>query len=206
MAELSTLARPYAKAAFDYANENSAIGEWEGFLVVASSVVSDSAFEKMLENPAISAQSKVDALISIYDEQVATTEATPFKAMLSNAKRENSLTEMFPVASTSIKNFVQQLAEHERLSLLPQIHEQFSLYRSNALKQVNAYITSAYPLTDSQKVSLQKQLEESLNADVILHEDVDPSLIAGATIKIGDKLVDDSIRGKLKQLKTQLTA
>ena len=192
MAELSTLARPYAKAAFDYAHENSVIGEWEDFLLIASSVVGDSAFVQMLDNPAVTADQKAEALISVYDEHATSTQG----------QSSNQL----PVATTPIKNFVHQLAEQERLSLLPQVLEQYRLHRAKALKQVNVYVTSAYPLDVAQRTMIQSRLEQSLNASVILHEDVDPSLLAGATIKIGDKLVDDSVRGKLKQLKTQLTA
>ena len=67
-------------------------------------------------------------------------------------------------------------------------------------------MTSAYPLTDEQRQMLQTRLATSLNASVVIHETVDPSLLAGATIKVGDKVIDDSMRGKLQQLKTQLTA
>lgn len=209
MAELSTLARPYAKAAFDYAHENSVIGEWEDFLFVASNVVGDSAFVQMLDNPVVTADQKADMLISIYDEQVTSPEATVFKSLLFSTqshKKEGQPTDVLPAATPQIKNFVHQLAEQERLSLIPQVYEQYRLNRAKALKQVNAYVTSAYPLDDAQRTMIQNRLEESLHASVIIHEDVDPSLLAGATIKIGDKLVDDSMRGKIKQLKTQLTA
>lgn len=209
MAELSTLARPYAKAAFDYANENSVIGEWEDFLFIASTIVGDSAFEQLLDNPGVTAEQKADMLISIYNEQVTSADATVLKSLLyttQSHKKEGQPTDQLPAATSQLKNFVHQLAEQERLSLLPQVYEQYRFYRSKALKQVNAYVTSAFPLDDSQRTMIQKRLEESLKASVIIHEDVDPSLLAGATIKIGDKLVDDSMRGKLKQLKTQLTA
>ncbi len=67
-------------------------------------------------------------------------------------------------------------------------------------------MTSAYPLTDDQRDMLQARLAASLNASVVIHESVDASLLAGVTIKVGDKVIDDSMRGKLQQLKTQLTA
>ena len=67
MADLSTLARPYARAAFDYANENGAVNEWEDFLFVASNVVNDKAFRNWLENPAITAEHKSAALVDLYD-------------------------------------------------------------------------------------------------------------------------------------------
>ncbi|PNK60546.1 F0F1 ATP synthase subunit delta [Psychrobacter sp. FDAARGOS_221] len=209
MAELSTLARPYAKAAFDYAHENSVIGEWVDFLLIASNVVRDSAFVHMLDNPAINAEQKAEMLVNIYDEQVTSNEPTALKSLLFTAqghKREGQPSDSLPAATTQIKNFVHQLAEQERLSLIPQVYEQFLILRAEALKEVNAYVTSAYPLSETQRVMIQQRLEQSLKASVIIHEEVDPSLLAGATIKIGDKLVDDSVRGKLKQLKTQLTA
>ncbi len=209
MAELSTLARPYAKAAFDYAYENAVVGDWEDFLFIASSLVSDAAFEQMLDNPAISAQQKAEMLTGIYDEQVAAVNETPLKTLLLSVQghnKEGQASTAFPVVAAPLKNFVQQLAEQERLKLIPQVYEQYRLQRAKTLKQVNAYITSAYPLTDEQRNMLTAKLVTSLNAAIILHEAVDPTLLAGATIKIGDKVVDDSVLGKLKQLKTQLMA
>lgn len=188
MAELSTLARPYAKAAFDYANEHGVVENWEYFLLTASAIVQDVSFDAILNNPAITAEQKASILIDIYNSQV-TSEAS-----------------VQQVATQAIKNFVQQLSEHERLSLLPEIYEHYRRHKSQALKQVDAYVTSAYPLTETQRVLIQSRLASSLNASVVLHESVDSTLLAGATIKIGDKIVDDSVRGKLKQLKTQLNS
>ena len=108
--------------------------------------------------------------------------------------------------SQALTNFITQLSEHDRLALLPQIYTQYSKLKSQELKQVDAYVTSAYPLTDDQRKTLQERLAISTGAIVILHEEVDPALLGGATIKVGDKFTDGSVRGKLKQLKTQLTA
>ncbi|RXY95515.1 F0F1 ATP synthase subunit delta, partial [Klebsiella pneumoniae] len=99
-----------------------------------------------------------------------------------------------------------QLSEQERLALLPEVYEHYRRHKAISLKQLDAYVTSAYPLTDAQRQTLQTRLADSLNASVVIHESVDPSLLAGATIKVGDKVIDDSMRGKLQQLKTQLTA
>ncbi|WP_230658337.1 F0F1 ATP synthase subunit delta [Psychrobacter sp. I-STPA10] len=199
MAELSTLARPYAKAAFDYANEQGVVNQWEDFLAVATAVVEDESFRTVLDNPAISAEQKSTALIGVYDDQVTSDAANTSEVLDSNqAVGLNK-------ATASIKNFIIQLAQQERLALIPQVYEQYRLQREQALKEVNAYITSAYALTIAQRELIKKRLEQSLNATVNIHESVDPSLVAGATIKIGDKVVDDSVKGKLKQLKTQLT-
>lgn len=206
MADFSTLARPYAKAAFDYANEHSVADAWEDFLFIASTVVNDKSFHDMLDNPAIAADQKVSALVDLYDTQVACTEDTAFKQLLSATGAHKSADAEYPKVSAGLRNFLSQLANQERLALLPEVYEHYRRHKTQAQKQVDAYVTSAYPLTDAQRDLFQTRLAASLNAKVVLHEAVDPSLLAGATIKIGDKVVDDSMRGKLKQLKTQLMA
>lgn len=202
MAELSTLARPYAKAAFDYANESSTINEWEGFLLVAKHIVSDGSFAQLLKNPAVSAKQKADTLVELYTQHVSADSDKPsvLEKLLGNAGNQSG------EVSASLSNFVQQLAEQDRLLLIPHIYTLFLEHKAKVLKQVDAYVTTAYPLTDIQRALIQTRLAASMNATVIVHESVDASLLAGATIKIGDKVVDDSVRGKLKQLKTQLTA
>jgi F-type H+-transporting ATPase subunit delta len=207
MADLSTLARPYAKAAFDYANENGVVNEWENFLFIASTVVSDKSFSTWLDNPAVSAEHKSAALVDLYDTQVASANDSAFKQLLGETQgiRPDS-NASYPKVSVALSNFVKQLSEQERLALLPEVYEHYRRHKAISLKQLDAYVTSAYPLTDAQREMLQTRLAASLNASVVIHESVDPSLLAGATIKVGDKVIDDSIRGKLQQLKTQLTA
>nr|WP_317200041.1 F0F1 ATP synthase subunit delta [uncultured Psychrobacter sp.] len=207
MADLSTLARPYAKAAFDYANDNGAVNEWEDFLFVASTIVHDKSFHALLENPAVTAEHKSAALIDLYDTQVAGASDSALKQLLGESKgtRYDSSTS-YPKVSLALSNFINQLAQQERLALLPEVYEHYRRHKALSLKQLDAYVTSAYPLTDAQREMFQSRLAASLNASVVIHETVDPSLLAGATIKVGDKIIDDSMRGKLQQLKTQLTA
>ncbi|WP_350562262.1 F0F1 ATP synthase subunit delta [Psychrobacter sp. CAL346-MNA-CIBAN-0220] len=207
MADLSTLARPYAKAAFDYANEHGVVNEWENFLFIASTIVNDKSFHTWLNNPAVSAEHKSAALVDLYDTQVASDNDSAFKQLLGNTQgHRHDSNVSYPKVSTALSNFVKQLSEQERLALLPEVYEHYRRHKAVSLKQLDAYVTSAYPLTDAQRELLQTRLAASLNADVVIHESVDPSLMAGATIKIGDKIIDDSVRGKLQQLKTQLTA
>ncbi|MDV2859389.1 F0F1 ATP synthase subunit delta [Psychrobacter sp. CAM01] len=207
MADLSTLARPYAKAAFDYANENGVVNEWENFLFIASRVVNDKSFSTWLDNPAVSAEHKSAALVDLYDTQVAGSNDSAFKQLLDeNQGAQSSADTSYPKVSVALSNFVKQLSEQERLALLPEVYEHYRRHKAISLKQLDAYVTSAYPLTDAQRETIQTRLAASLNASVVIHESVDPSLLAGATIKVGDKIIDDSMRGKLQQLKTQLTA
>ena len=200
MADLSTLARPYAKAAFDYAKEHGAVNEWQDYLSVMNTIVSDKAFAEYLNNPAIQASAKVAALTDIYQQTAADDSNNVFKTLSTAIDGGTSS------SNHAFVNYLTQLAEQDRLALLPSIDERFGLLKAADAKEVHAHVTSAYPLTQSQELMLENRLATSLNASVVLHVNVDPSLIAGVTIKIGDKLIDDSVRGKLKQLKTQLTA
>ena len=207
MADLSTLARPYAKAAFDYANEHGVVNEWEDFLFVASTIVNDKSFHTLLDNPAVSAEHKSAALVDLYDTQVASASDSAFKQLLGDTQgHRHDSNASYPKVSVALSNFVNQLSEQERLALLPEVYAHYRRHKATSLKQLDAYVTTAYPLTDAQRDMLQTRLAASLNASVVIHESVDPSLLAGATIKVGDKIIDDSMRGKLQQLKTQLTA
>lgn len=213
MAELTTLARPYAKAAFEYAKETNAISEWEEFLKAASRVVSDEAFVGLLDNPAISAEQKTSVLMDVIAPNHPISDS-PMKQMLDSVQLPEGVSvddlvqQVAPRQrpAQSLSNFITQLAENDRLALLPAINEHYLKLKSQALKQVDAYVTTAFPLTEEQKQMLQKSLAQSEQAVVILHEVVDASLLGGATIKVGDKFTDGSIKGKLKQLKTQLSS
>lgn len=200
MADLSTLARPYAKAAFDYAKEHHAINEWQDYLNVMNAIVSDKAFADYINNPAVAAQAKVATLKDLYNQSSPEDSNTVFKT-LSTAIEGGAQAD-----SNAFVNFLTQLAEQDRLALLPSINERFGLLKAADAKEVHAYVTSAYPLTQVQEQLIEHRLATSLGAKVVLHVSVDPALIAGVTIKVGDKVIDDSVRGKLKQLKTQLTA
>ena len=200
MADLSTLARPYAKAAFDYAKEHHAVNEWQDYLNVMNAIVSDKAFADYINNPAVAAQAKVATLKDLYNQSSPEDSNTVFKT-LSTAIEGGAQAD-----SNAFVNFLTQLAEQDRLALLPSINERFGLLKSADAKEVHAYVTSAYPLTQVQEQLIENRLATSLGAKVVLHVNVDPALIAGVTIKVGDKVIDDSVRGKLKQLKTQLTA
>lgn len=200
MADLSTLARPYAKAAFDYAKEHHAANEWQDYLNVMNAIVSDKAFADYINNPAVAAQAKVATLKDLYNQSSPEDSNTVFKT-LSTAIEGGAQAD-----SNAFVNFLTQLAEQDRLALLPSINERFGLLKAADAKEVHAYVTSAYPLTQVQEQLIEHRLATSLGAKVVLHVNVDPALIAGVTIKVGDKVIDDSVRGKLKQLKTQLTA
>lgn len=210
MADLSTLARPYAKAAFDYAKEHNGVADWQHYLQIVTNIVQDKSFQEYLHNPAIAAPKKVAAIQDIYRhsqprlEQDSTVFANILTAIDNSQMPSNNVqrTDL----SSDFMNFLTQLSEQDRLALLPSVRDRFEVLQANDAKQIHALVTSAYPLTPEQTQLIQSRLSTSVGSNVILDTQIDPSLMAGVTIKIGDKLLDDSVRGKLKQLKTQLTA
>lgn len=215
MAELITLARPYAKAAFEYAKEMNAIAEWEEFLESASRVVSNKDFADFLNNPTISVKQKANILMDIIALNRPVGDS-PMKQMLKGYSVQlpegvsvDDLVQQ--VASKqkpiqSLSNFIIQLAENDRLALLPEIGQHYAKLKSQNLKQIDAYVTTAFALSKEQKQMLQDRLAKSEQAVIVLHEIVDASLLGGVTIKVGDKFTDGSIKGRLKQLKTQLSS
>lgn len=213
MAEFTTLARPYAKAAFEYAQQTDSIGQWEIFLAKASAVVSDEAFAQLLDNLAVTTEQKVRVLMDIASPNQQFIES-PIKQVLDAVQLpegvsvESLVQQVTPKQQpiSSLSNFIAQLADNDRLALLPEIENHYKKLKSQTLKQLDAYVTTAYPLTEAQAKLLEDSLSQSEQAVIVLHESVDSSLLGGATIKVGDKFVDGSIKGKLKQLKTQLTA
>ena len=106
MAELSTLARPYAKAAFEYARDNNALADWQSQLATAAAVTLDPAMDAVLNNPSLTAEQQAQTLIDVCGDQ----------------------------AGNALQNFVRILASNKRLALLPEIHAQFAQFKANQEK------------------------------------------------------------------------
>ncbi len=171
MAELSTVARPYAKAAFEHALSQGKLAEWSNMLAAAANAVSDPAVQTVLSNPAVSHDQKAGVINDIC-----------------------------PGLDESGKNFVQTLSEVSRLSLFPQIAEQFETLKAEQEKMVEVEITSAYELTKAQQTKLAQALQKRLNREIKIQTQVDKSLIGGVLIHAGDTVIDGSVRGKLAKL------
>lgn len=172
MAELSTLARPYAKAAFEYARDHGALAEWAEQLATAAAVTLDPRMESVLGNPALT------------DEQQAAT-----------------LTDVCgDTLSAPVRNFIAILAGNKRLSLLPEIHSQFSLYKANQEKSVDVEVVSAFELEDAARDKLAAALGKKLEREVVVTTATDESLLGGVLIRAGDLVIDGSVRGRLNKL------
>ena len=172
MAELSTLARPYAKAAFQAAVEANALDAWSDMLTTASAVTQNEDVCQALGNPGLTGQQQAQTLIEVCGESL----------------------------NEAGKNLVFVLAENKRLSLLPQILEQFEHLKAEQEKAVDVEIISAFDVAEDTKQQLTQALKAKLNKDVRVTTSVDESLIGGAVIRVGDLVIDGSVRGKLAKL------
>ena len=175
MSELTTVARPYAKAAFDFAVEAKAIDDWQVMLAFAAEV---SQNEKMISflKGGKSIEEAQDIFIQVCGEQL----------------------------DSKGQNFIKVMAENERLLVLPQVAEQFSELKTEYEKTANVDVTSAVKLTKQQEVAISAALEKRLDRKVKLNCIVDASVVSGLLIKSGDMVIDGSLQGKLSRLATTL--
>ena len=178
MAELSTLARPYAKAAFEYAVEAKDVQGWSDSLSLAASVAQQSAVEKLLSSPSATAAKQAEAVHDICGDELA----------------------------TACQNFISILSENRRLQLLPQISQQFEIMKANLEKAVDVDVVAASKLNAAQQKALSKALSAKLERKVNLQVSLDKSLLGGAVIRAGDTVIDGSIRGRLTKLAESLNS
>lgn len=180
MSELVTAARPYAKAAFAYAVENKAqmsasLSQWAKALELLGAVIADKNMAQLLTNPSITLDTQVQLIL-----------------------------EIVPDLMPPMKSFVRVLAENKRLLLLPQIATLFAEYHAEAEKRVEVKVQSAYPLDTAEQQKLIAALTKKLNRQVELCIETDASLLGGVTIRVGDLVIDGSVRGQLTRLTNSL--
>jgi len=171
MSEVTTIARPYAKAAFEFAVEQKAVDSWLEMLLFAAEVSKDSTLQQVIHS-SIAPDQLAQLFIQICGEQL----------------------------NEYGHNLIKVMAENGRLSVLPDVLVEFTALKAELDKEVEAVITSAAALSDAEKTKIQKSLENRYQRKVRLTCQLDPSLMAGLVIKIGDDIIDASVRSKLTRL------
>src|SRR5260221_8938795 len=177
MAETATVARPYAEAAFRSALEKIALSEVAGSLALVAAVARDDQMHSVLLNPKVNAQQKKD---------------------LFDAAASGRLDEM-------TKRLIALLVDNHREVLIGSIAEQFEELKHEHDKVLRARITSAQPLSDEQRNDLVASLEKRYGRKVEAEVDVDPLLLGGARVQIGDQVINASVRDALAQMAAALT-
>lgn len=176
MAEIATLARPYAEAVYKQAREAGALDEWSAALGTLSTAASTPELLALLGDPRVTDKQLFDLLQGAATGGIA----------------------------DQVRNFVQLLIDNKRLALLPQIRELYEALKHEHEGVVDARIVSAFPLDDAQLRSLVADLEARFKLKVNAEVGVDESLIGGATIQVGDAVIDASVRGKLAAMSAEL--
>lgn len=175
MSEPRTLARPYAKAAFDYAFERGVVAAWHEALNVAAAVADDSAAARYIGDPRVSG-SELKSLFAPRGE-----------------------------APEGYENFLDLLVENDRLALLPELAELYTELREAAEQTLSVKVRSATPMSDDVRQKFEAALKRRTQREIELEVESDPSLIGGAIVHAGDMVIDSSVRGRLNRMAQALT-
>lgn len=178
MARHSPAARRYAEAIFQLAERDSAFDSWRDGLELAAALLADPRVARAIDNPGRAFARRRALLDKLLGDRVAT-----------------------PVAS-----LVRLLAQRRRLEMLPRIAAEYGRLLNRHRGIVEATVTSALPLARDETTALRARVEAMTGAQVDLRSVVDPKLIGGLTVRVGDTLLDASVRGRLERLRDQLVA
>jgi F-type H+-transporting ATPase subunit delta len=178
MADRTTIARPYARAAFEEARADKRLGPWSDALNTAAAVVQDERVQRLLDHPLVTPAELAKLVIEIAGASL----------------------------DQDGQNFVHTLAENRRLGYLPEIAGIFNELKDAEEGIVDVTVTSAAPLDQQQQLTLSEALARKLKRQVRLHCETDAGLIGGAVLRAGDLVIDGSLRARLNRIATELTA
>ncbi|SVD14577.1 uncharacterized protein METZ01_LOCUS367431 [marine metagenome] len=181
MEESKTIARPYAKAVFEIALANKQTKEWSTLLQVCSQVVDNPEMANLISSPGIDSKALAK---SIYELVIEITNTNENKNFLS---------------------FILILAGNKRLMAVSEISKQFDDKKRIEEGVAKVTITSATDIDDESLSIIKQALKEKLNKSIEVIVETDEQLIGGATIKVGDHMIDGSIRSQLSNLNRFLT-
>jgi F-type H+-transporting ATPase subunit delta len=175
--ELATIARPYAEAAFRVAKTGN-LTAWSDALSEMAQIAALPVVREFASNPKLSEQQLAETFLALLKSNV----------------------------TTEIKNFVVTLVENGRLTLLPEIAEQFHALKNAQEGLADVEITSAFEMSDAQVKDLVATLEKKFGRKLNPLVKLDPALIGGVRVLVGDEVLDLSVRAKLQQMQVALTA
>jgi F-type H+-transporting ATPase subunit delta len=178
MAEPSTIARPYAEAAFKLADAQGKLAEWSAALANLAAVAADERVRTAVGDPNLPAEKAAGLIISILTGRL----------------------------SGDAENFVRVLAENGRLDVVTKIRAHFEALKNDREGTVEAEVYTAFEMAPAQVADLVARLEKSSGRKVKVHVSVDKSLIGGVKVVIGDKVIDGSARAQLSALESALKA
>lgn len=176
MAELTTIARPYAEAAFAIARDQNALPAWSQMLKLASGIVADPRMSAALDNPTLDAPAKSSLLLSIAGERL----------------------------NVEGRNFVRVLVDADRIALMPVIASLYETLKDDADGVAKAKVETAFPLEGAELADLIGALERRFKRKVEAEVVVRPELIGGARITVGDNVIDGTVAERLRAMTAKL--
>ena len=182
MAERNTIARPYANAAFAYAKSHGQLAEWSALLAAAGFVAGDIRVKPLFGNPRIEAGVLANLVVDVAAESIATGESS----------------------IAAIRNYIRLLEVEDRIGLLPEIAELYEKLFQAEQNSVDVVIESAQEIGAAQRELIEKSLARRLSRKVDVAVKLDETLLGGAVIRVGDQVIDGSVRGRLQQLAATL--
>lgn len=172
MINTHTLARPYARAAFEFAKSANQVNAWLTMLELAACAIEQPTVVQQLGKPTLTRAHKADLLTNLLASDI----------------------------DESFSNFLQLLGENDRLALLPTICELFKAYQLEDERIVDVEVETAYELSEEQLQKITAALSKRLERTVQAKQTVNAALIGGLTIRAGDLVIDSSVRGRLDKL------
>ncbi|MBX9893583.1 MAG: F0F1 ATP synthase subunit delta [Nitrosomonas sp.] len=172
MAEAITVARPYAEAVFRLALESKDLSQWSKILQIAAEIAQDDQIKLLVGNPLVSAMQLSELILEIGGKKF-TREAC---------------------------NFIKLMVENKRMHVMPQVMELFEQLKAQHEGVLEAKIITAFKLEGGQLNKLVTDLEKKFNRKVEAQVSVDPEIIGGVKVEIGDEIFDASVRGKLEAM------
>ncbi len=180
MAEIATVARPYARAAFRHAREHNALAAWSQLLSVGAEVAAEPRARALFGSPRLTAAQLVELVVGVASGAGAAVD-------------QNG------------RNFIALLAENRRLGLLGEIAAQYEALRADVENTIDVEVTTAMALTDEQRATFSTALAKRFGRQVRLNETVDAALVGGAIVRTGDLVIDGSLTGRLARLEQQMS-
>ncbi len=171
MSEFVTVARPYAKAAFDFAVEHQSLDRWQSMLAFTAEVTRNEQIEELLSG-ALAPETMSQTFIAVCGEQL----------------------------DDAGQNLIKVMAENGRLRVLPEVLQQFIELRASLEAIAEVEVTSATPLSEEQQAKIAAAMEKRLSRKVKLNCKIDKSVLAGVIIRAGDMVIDGSVRSRLERL------
>lgn len=176
MSSLTTLARPYAKAAFELARSDNNLARWDDWLSAVAVATADESMSRWLKSPFSTPDKAVEIIVEAIGGGV----------------------------DPRILSYLEVLANNGRLTLCAEISRLFRQLRQDAEKRLQVRVVSAVALQDPEAERMRSALAKRYDREISLHNEIDPDVLGGAIIYAGDQVIDGSLLGRLQRLEASL--